>query len=128
MKIILLFLAIFFNAYWIWYFYIKKKCKKEVTATYVGKSKFRGRGSREEFIMVFRYKYQGTEYEEKSFETYRKKTIADRYIAEQEYPIYINEKHPKYYVLGKEIQPYDLMLIGAGLVFAILYFMYVTTV
>lgn len=128
MKIILFALAVFFNYYWIWYFYIKKNCKKEVTGIYIGKSKFRGRGSKEEYILVFRYNYQGTEHEEKSFETYRKKVIGDKYIANKEYPIFVNEKHPKYYVLGKDVQPYDLMLIGTGLIFAIIFFMYIFTV
>ena len=120
MKVILLIIALFFNCYWVWYLYTKRNCTKEITATFVGKSKFRGGSFKEEYILVFRYQYQGTEYEEKSLETYSKKKVLDHYFADNEYTILLNEKNPKYYIMEQKVQMYDITLVLAGIISAAL--------
>lgn len=124
MKIFLIGVTIFFNCYWIWYFYTKHNCTKEIKARFAGKTKFRGGSFKDEYILLFKYNYQGIEYEEKSFETYPKKKVIDCYTTGEEYSILLNPKHPQYFIMEKNIQMYDVTLIAAGIVAAVITFIY----
>ena len=125
MSVVLLLIAIFFNCYWVWYLYTKNHCRQEMKAVYLGKEKFRGGTMGDEFILLFQYEIAGKVYKEKSFETYRKKQVKDKYLENAEYMILVNEKHPQYYVLDHKIQAYDVLLIAVGFVSAALFLIFI---
>ena len=76
------------------------KCNIPINAIYVGKSKSGGIINNS-YSPVFRYIYKEKEYKRESPLTYSKERITEKFIMNEQYQVYIDEKFPGFCVETK---------------------------
>ena len=84
---------------------IKKRvhdCKTPIEAECVAIRGYASTKGQKSYVPVFRYVYEGNEYEVQSPLMYSKKTIM-KYTTGQQYTIYIDPEHPKKCIDSKKI-------------------------
>lgn len=84
---------------------IKKRvydCKMPIEAVCIAIRKYASTKGQASYVPVFRYVYEGNEYEVQSPLVYSKKTII-KYIVGQRYTIFIDSEHPRKCIDSKRI-------------------------
>ena len=81
--------------------YSKSKCNTEIEAIYV-KSNAYWSVHVTQYAPVFKYNFNGIEYERQTFQAVPKKYIKDLVVGEK-YNILINEKKPTIFILRKKV-------------------------
>lgn len=100
--------------------YLKSKCHKKIEATYLKCNTYisgtGGHGLITQYAPVFKYRFNGKEYEKQTFQTFSKKAIKDLIVGKN-YIILINEKNPKIFILNKKLEIAEIIILLLGIFF-----------
>lgn len=99
--------------------YSKSKCNKKIEATYLKCNSYTstgGRGWVTKYAPVFKYSFNGNEYINQSFQLLSKKKIQE-FIVDKSYTIIINEKKPNKFILDKNIEFTEILMLLMGIFF-----------
>ena len=97
--------------------YLKSKCNTEIEAIYI-KSNDYWSVHVTQYAPVFKYNFNGKEYECQTFQTVPKKYIKDLVVGEK-YNILINEKKPTIFILRKKVKTGEIIILLIGIFFII---------
>ncbi len=75
-----------------------------------------GRGWVTKYAPVFKYSFNGNEYINQSFQLLSKKKIQE-FIVDKSYTIIINEKKPNKFILDKNIEFTEILMLLMGIFF-----------
>ena len=117
--IISAFLGLFLILFFIKLLYSKSKCSKKIEATYLKSNSYTstgGRGWVTNYAPVFKYSFNGKEYINQSFQLLSKKKIQE-FIAGKNYIIIINEEKPSKFILNKNIEFTEILMLLIGIFF-----------
>ena len=117
--IISAFLGLFLILFFIKLLYSKSKCSKKIEATYLKSNSYTstgGRGWVTNYAPVFKYSFNGKEYINQSFQLLSKKKIQE-FIAGKNYIIIINEEKPSKFILNKNIEFTEILMLLMGIFF-----------
>lgn len=99
--------------------YSKSKCNKKIEATYLKYNSYTstgGRGWVTSYAPIFKYIFNGKEYINQSFQLLSKKKIQE-FIVGKNYNIIINEKKPNKFILDKNIEFTEILILLMGIFF-----------
>ncbi len=96
-------------------------CKTQIVATYISFNTYTGTKGYRSYSPVFRYLFRGIEYERQANETYSLKKLRKRFIQQQSYVIWINEKMPEYCITRKSISSTHVLTFAAGILMLCIY-------
>lgn len=117
--IISAFLGLFLILFFIKLRYSKSKCSKKIEATYLKSNSYTstgGHGWVTNYAPVFKYSFNGKEYINQSFQLLSKKKIQE-FIAGKNYIIIINEEKPNKFILNKNIEFTEILMLLIGIFF-----------
>lgn len=117
--IISTFLGLFLILFFLILCYSKLRCNKKIEATYLKYNSYTstgGRGLVTKYAPVFKYNFDGKEYINQSFQLLSKKKIQE-FIVNKNYIIIINEKKPNRFVLNKNVEFTEILILLMGLFF-----------
>ena len=97
--------------------YLKSKCNTEIEAIYI-KSNDYWSVHVTQYAPVFKYNFNGIEYERQTFQAVPKKYIKDLVVGEK-YNILINEKKPTIFILRKKVKTGEIIILLMGIFFII---------
>ena len=87
-------------------------CSLRINATYVDANSYYARNIGYVYNPIFRYQYNGIEYEIKSLQSFSEKELKSRFAKNKVYPIYISPKKHEKCMVDKEVDtPYLLILL-----------------
>lgn len=115
--IISTFLGLFLILFFLILCYSKLRCNKKIEATYLKYNSYTstgGRGLVTKYAPVFKYNFDGKEYINQSFQLLSKKKIQE-FIVNKNYIIIINEKKPNRFVLNKNVEFTEILILLMGL-------------
>ena len=115
--IISTFLWLFLILFFLILCYSKLRCNKKIEATYLKYNSYTstgGRGLVTKYAPVFKYNFDGKEYINQSFQLLSKKKIQE-FIVNKNYIIIINEKKPNRFVLNKNVEFTEILILSMGL-------------
>lgn len=115
--IISTFLWLFLILFFLILCYSKLRCNKKIEATYLKYNSYTstgGRGLVTKYAPVFKYNFDGKEYINQSFQLLSKKKIQE-FIVNKNYIIIINEKKPNRFVLNKNVEFTEILILLMGL-------------
>ena len=94
--------------------YQVKHCKVPIEAMYLYYNRYYGGKGQHSYAPVFRYTYQGKEYESQTYESYSFRKLNKLFTSGQRVNIWINEKNPKRCVTKRRVSAvyYLIFLIG----------------
>ena len=114
--IISTFLGLFLILFFLILCYSKLRCNKKIEATYLKYNSYTstgGRGLVTKYAPVFKYNFDGKEYINQSFQLLSKKKIQE-FIVNKNYIIIINEKKPNRFVLNKNVEFTEILILLMG--------------
>ena len=91
----------------------KAKCNKKIEAIYIRSIKY-GHGLSTVYSPVFKYSFDGKEYEQQTFQSFSEKHIKDLTTGKK-YDILINEKKPTKFVISKKVKSSEIVLCIYGI-------------
>ena len=97
----------------------KSKCRRKIEATYLKYNSYTSNGGRgwvTNYAPVFRYNFNGEEYTNQSLQLLSKNEIQE-FIAGNSYTIIINEKKPNKFILDKNIEFTEILMLLMGIFF-----------
>ncbi|MBQ2937845.1 MAG: hypothetical protein IJE05_03060 [Clostridia bacterium] len=98
--------------------YLKLKCYKEIEAIYVKSNAYSsgtgGHGLVTQYAPVFKYNFNGKEYEKQTFQTFSKKYIKNLIVGEK-YNILIDERKPSRFVINKKSRNDEILILLMGI-------------
>lgn len=92
----------------------RKKCNKAINAIFLRNDTIRVPKGCTKCLPVFRYEYNGCQYEGHSFVSFTKGTVK-KYVPEKMYIIYVNAYKPKDFVLTLRTNPSEILFIVLGI-------------
>lgn len=113
------FLGLFLILFFIILRYSKSKCNKKIDATYLKYNSYTstgGRGWVTNYAPIFKYSFNKKEYINQSLQLLSKKKIQS-FIVGKNYTIIINEKNPSKFVLSKNIEFTEVLILLMGIFF-----------
>lgn len=110
----LFFFGLLFVVLFLWINIRRMCCRGTVTGTFVG---FRVYSSKsvKSYAPVFRYKFDGKEYEQQSMDDVPRRKHAE-YVPGKEYRLFINQGNPKAIVCRRGVQGGDWLFAGLGFI------------
>lgn len=93
------------------------KCNTKIRAVYVDYAVIKVRNGGKMYFPVFRYRYNGQQYEEKTFQNFSKRYIHSTYQEGMEYDIYIDIENPKRFRVVQKFDFICLVLLVIGIFF-----------
>ena len=113
--IIAIIMGIILILFFIVFQYSKLKCNKKIEATYLKFNIYKRHGTIfNKYISVFKYNFNGNEYENQAMQSSSKK-FTKNFVVGQNYTILINEKNPKRFILNKKIEIDEILILLMGL-------------
>lgn len=113
--IIAIIMGIILILFFIVFQYSKLKCNKKIEATYLKFNIYKRHGTIfNKYIPVFKYNFNGNEYENQAMQSSSKK-FTKNFVVGQNYTILINEKNPKRFILNKKIEIDEILILLMGL-------------
>lgn len=113
--IIAIIMGIILILFFIVFQYSKLKCNKKIEATYLKFNIYKRHGTIfNKYIPVFKYNFNGNEYENQAMQSFSKK-FTKNFVVGQNYTILINEKNPKRFILNKKIEIDEILILLMGL-------------
>lgn len=113
--IIAIIMGIILILFFIVFQYSKLKCNKKIEATYLKFNIYKRHGTIfNKYIPVFKYNFNGNEYENQAMQSSSKK-FTKNFVVGQNYTILINEKNPKRFILNKKIKIDEILILLMGL-------------
>lgn len=113
--IIAIIMGIILILFFILFQYSKLKCNKKIEATYLKFNIYKRHGTIfNKYIPVFKYNFNGNEYENQAMQSSSKK-FTKNFVVGQNYTILINEKNPKRFILNKKIEIDEILILLMGL-------------
>lgn len=110
-------LGLFLILFFIRLRYLKSKCNKKIDATYLKHNSYTstgGHGWVTNYAPIFKYIFNGKEYINQSFQLLSKKKIQE-FIVNKNYNIIINEKKPSKFILYKNIEFTEILILLMGI-------------
>lgn len=110
-------LGLFLVLFFIILCYSKSKCRKKIEATYLKYNSYTstgGRGLVTKYAPIFKYSFDGKDYINQSLQLLSKKKIQEL-IVNKNYIIIINEKKPSKFVLNKNVEFTEVLILLMGL-------------
>lgn len=99
----------------IWLQYSKLKCTKKINATYLKFNIYNRYGMlSSRYIPVFKYNFNGKEYENQAQQSFSKK-FTKNFVVGEKYTILINEKNPKKFIINKKVKIDEMLILVIGL-------------
>lgn len=99
----------------IWLQYSKLKCTKKINATYLKFNIYNRYGMlSSRYIPVFKYNFNGKEYENQAQQSFSKK-FTKNFVVGEKYTILINEKNPKKFIINKKVKIDEMLILLIGL-------------
>lgn len=95
------------------------QCSQRIDATYCTFHTYHGNPYVSFCAPVFAYNYKGVCYQEQTTQVISVKKVTKQMKQGQQYPIYVNPKHPSVYIVSKRLKPDTLLclVIGVGMFF-----------
>lgn len=93
--------------------YLKSKCNTEIEAIYI-KSNDYWSVHVTQYAPVFKYNFNGVEYEKQTFQAFPKKHIKDLVVGEK-YNILIDERKPTRFVINKKVKNGEIVILLTGI-------------
>ena len=113
--IIAIIMGIILILFFIVFQYSKLKCNKKIEATYLKFNIYKRHGTIfNKYIPVFKYNFNGNEYEIQAMQSSSKK-FTKNFVVGQNDTILINEKNPKRFILNKKIEIDEILILLMGL-------------
>lgn len=113
--IIAIIMGIILILFFIVFQYSKLKCNKKIEATYLKFNIYKRHGTIfGKYIPVFKYNFNGNEYENQAMQSFSKKSTKN-FVVGQNYTILINEKNPKRFILNRKIEIDEILILLMGL-------------
>ena len=101
--------------FFMWLQYSKLKCTKKINATYLKFSIYNRYGMlSSRYIPVFKYNFNGKEYENQAQQSFSKK-FTKNFVVGEKYTILINEKNPKKFIINKKVKIDEMLILLIGL-------------
>ena len=101
--------------FFMWLQYSKLKCTKKIDATYLKFNIYNHHGMfSSKYIPVFKYKFNGNEYENQAQQSFSKKSTKNFLVGEK-YTILINEKNPRKFIINRRIKIDEILMLLIGL-------------
>ena len=110
-------LGLFLILFFIRLRYLKSKCNKKIEATYLKYNSYTstgGSGFITNYAPVFKYIFDNKEYINQSFQLLSKKNIQE-FTVNKNYNIIINEKKPSKFILYKNIEFTEILILLMGI-------------
>lgn len=110
-------LGLFLILFFIRLRYLKSKCNRKIDATYLKYNSYTstgGHGWVTNYAPIFKYSFNGNEYINQSFQLVSKKKIQE-FIVNKDYTIIINEKKPSKFILNKNIEFTEILILLMGI-------------
>lgn len=102
-------------SFFMWLQYSKLKCTKKINATYLKFNIYNHHGMLfGRYIPVFKYDFNGNEYENQAQQSFSKKSTKN-FIVGEKYTILINEKNPKKFIINRKIKIDEILMLLMGL-------------
>jgi len=89
-------------------------CRTEVTGTYIGYRSYGGKLIHD-YVPVFQYEFEGTEYEQPVLQTFTKEYVENTFQKNNTYPIFLSPRYPKNIVLNHKVQLTEILALIVGL-------------
>ena len=105
----------------IWLFFEKMSCTKVVEGIFVGNQTLHS-GRSQICTPIFRYEVDSVSYEGQALEAYSGRQSREKYKEGDICTLFVNQKKPYRFVLGRKVRIDDVSLILAGVMFAIFLF------
>lgn len=106
--------------------YSKLKCNKQIDATYLKFNIYEHHGIGYRYIPVFKYEFNGNEYENQALQAFSKK-YTKNFVVGEKYTILINEKNPKRFIINRKIKIDEILILLMGLFLFLIGILYVFT-
>ena len=97
--------------------YLKSKCNKKIDAIYLKYNSYTstgGHGWVTNYAPIFKYTFNGKEYINQSFQLLSKEKIQE-FTVNKNYNIIINEKKPSKFILYKNIEFTEILILLMGI-------------
>lgn len=110
-------LGLFLILFFIRLRYSKSRCNKKIDATYLKYNSYTstgGRGWVTNYAPIFKYTFNDKEYINQSFQLLSKKKIQE-FTVNKNYNIIINEKKPSKFILYKNIEFTEILILLMGI-------------
>lgn len=110
-------LGLFLILFFIRLRYLKSKCNKKIDATYLKYNSYTstgGHGWVTSYAPIFKYTFNNKEYINQSFQLLSKKKIQE-FTVNKNYNIIINEKKPSKFILYKNIEFTEILILLMGI-------------
>lgn len=89
-------------------------CRTEITGTYIGYRSYGGKMIHD-FVPVFRYEFEGEEYEQAVLQTFSKEYVNNTFERDHTYTLLLCPKYPKNIVLDRKVQCTEIMSLIVGI-------------
>lgn len=96
-------------------------CKTPVAAVYLHYNEYYGGKGQHSYAPVFRYAFEGKEYERQTYEGYSRRKIEKLFITGETYQILIDEQNPQSCVTRKKVSLNYYVVFLMGIIFLIAY-------
>lgn len=110
-------LGLFLILFFIRLRYLKSKCNKKIDAIYLKYNSYTstgGHGWVTNYAPIFKYTFNGKEYINQSFQLLSKEKIQE-FTVNKNYNIIINEKKPSKFILYKNIEFTEILILLMGI-------------
>ena len=113
--ILMIIAGLFFIVFGIFMIAVKRSCKVEFQAAFMRAEESTMKGTTN-YSPIFQYDFQGKQYEGIVFGVYKEMDVLI-YRKGKRYPILVNEKRPRYYVLHRRVRHEEIVAIAIGILF-----------